>query len=71
MKLDRKILYLNAEFFGLIAVSTGLTSKVISFGVYLFWRSSLHLRVSAFHVLSGGTICGVFALISPFTVSNS
>ncbi|WP_219577754.1 hypothetical protein, partial [Vibrio parahaemolyticus] len=23
-----------------------------------------------FHVLSGGTICGVFALISPFTVSN-
>ncbi len=24
----------------------------------------------AFHVLSGGTICGVFALASPFTVSN-
>ncbi|MFW0986317.1 hypothetical protein ACEV8U_23130, partial [Vibrio parahaemolyticus] len=52
-------------------VSTGLASKVISFGVYLFWRSSLHLSVSAFHVLSGGTICGVFALISPFTASNS
>ena len=52
-------------------VSTGLTSKVTSSGVYLFWRSNLHLSVSAFHVLSGGTICGVFALISSFTVSNS
>ena len=49
----------------------GLTSKVISFGVYLFWRSPLHLSVCTFHVLSGGTICGVFALTSSFTVSNS
>ncbi len=52
-------------------VSTGLTSKVISFGVYLFWRSYLHLSVSAFNVLSGGTICGVFALISSLTAFNS
>ncbi len=48
----------------------GLASKVISFGVYL-WRSPLHLSVCISHVLSGGTICGVFALISPSTVSNS
>ncbi|MCC4225868.1 DUF3265 domain-containing protein [Vibrio campbellii] len=26
---------------------------------------------SVFKVVFGGTICGVFALISPFTVSNS
>ncbi|WP_219621748.1 hypothetical protein, partial [Vibrio parahaemolyticus] len=40
------------------------------FGVYRVLFLSLHLVKCAFHVLSGGTICVVFALISPFTVSN-
>ncbi|WP_218768486.1 hypothetical protein, partial [Vibrio parahaemolyticus] len=31
---------------------------------------ALHLVKCAFHVLSGGTICNVLALTSPFTVSN-
>ncbi len=43
---------------------------VKSFGVYWFRFFALHLNKCAFHVLSGGTICGVFALISTFTVSN-
>ncbi|MBS9844036.1 hypothetical protein, partial [Vibrio alginolyticus] len=51
-------------------VSTGLASKVKSFSVYWFLFQVLQLNGRAFHVLSGGTICGVFALASPFTVSN-
>ncbi|MCG6507878.1 hypothetical protein K6U15_14130, partial [Vibrio parahaemolyticus] len=51
-------------------VSTGLASKLKSFGVYRFRFLALHLKRSAFHVLSGGTICVVLALTSPFTVSN-
>ncbi|HFD4029376.1 TPA: hypothetical protein ACF3XQ_004548, partial [Vibrio parahaemolyticus] len=49
---------------------TGLASKVKSSGVYRFRFLALHLNGRAFHVLSGGTICGALALISPFTVSN-
>ncbi len=40
------------------------------FGVYRVLFLSLHLVKCAFHVLSGGTICDVLALTSPFTVSN-
>ncbi|WP_229627673.1 hypothetical protein, partial [Vibrio parahaemolyticus] len=45
-------------------------SKVKSFCVYWFLFLALHLTKCAFHVRSGGTICEVFALILPFTVSN-
>ncbi|EPM4752862.1 TPA: hypothetical protein ACN32H_004591, partial [Vibrio parahaemolyticus] len=48
----------------------GLASKVKNFGVYWFRFLALHLHGHAFHVLSGGTICGVSALTSAFTVSN-
>jgi hypothetical protein len=47
-----------------------LASKVKSFSVYWFLFQVLHLDGHAFHVLSGGTICGVSALTSAFTVSN-
>ncbi|MDK9520369.1 hypothetical protein, partial [Vibrio parahaemolyticus] len=46
----------------------GINGKI--FGVYRVLFLVLHLVKCAFHVLSGGTICGVFALTSPFTVSN-
>ncbi|MEK2104192.1 hypothetical protein WOB88_25465, partial [Vibrio parahaemolyticus] len=46
----------------------GINGKI--FGVYRFLFLVLHLVKCAFHVLSGGTIWGVFAFISPFTVSN-
>ncbi|HHY0378273.1 TPA: hypothetical protein ACVU3Z_004632, partial [Vibrio parahaemolyticus] len=49
---------------------TGLASKVIVFGVFWLLFLALHLNKCAFHVLSGGTICGVFVVILPFTVSN-
>ncbi|HGS4984523.1 TPA: hypothetical protein ACMDSY_004529, partial [Vibrio parahaemolyticus] len=39
-------------------------------GVYRFCCPALHLNGRAFHVLSGGTICGVSALTTPFTASN-
>ncbi len=42
----------------------------LKFSVYWLRFLALHLIGRAFHVLSGGTICGVFALDSPFTVSN-
>ncbi len=48
----------------------GLASTVKSFGVYWFRFLAFHWIKCAFHVLSGGTICGVFALTSSFTVSN-
>ncbi|WP_218064965.1 hypothetical protein, partial [Vibrio parahaemolyticus] len=51
-------------------VSTGLESKVKSFDVYWFLFLALHLIKCPFHVRSGGTRCEVFALLSPFTVSN-
>ncbi|WP_229613549.1 hypothetical protein, partial [Vibrio parahaemolyticus] len=37
---------------------------------YWFLFLALHLIKCAFQVRSGGTRCKVFALISPFTVSN-
>ncbi|HHY0483103.1 TPA: hypothetical protein ACVU4Q_004904, partial [Vibrio parahaemolyticus] len=48
----------------------GIGIKAQSFGVYRFRFLALHLNGRAFHVLSGGTICEVSALLSPFTVSN-
>ncbi|WP_237769239.1 hypothetical protein, partial [Vibrio parahaemolyticus] len=51
-------------------VSTGLASKVKSFGVYWFLFLTLRLNKCAFQVRSGGTRCVFFALISTFTVSN-
>ncbi len=48
----------------------GLASKVKSFSVYWFRVLALQRVKCAFHVLSGGTICGVFASTSPFTASN-
>ncbi|HHG3404499.1 TPA: hypothetical protein ACPVY1_003418, partial [Vibrio parahaemolyticus] len=41
-----------------------------NFGVYQFRFLAFHRIKCAFHVLSGGTMCGVFVSISPFTVSN-
>ncbi|HHC6680786.1 hypothetical protein, partial [Vibrio parahaemolyticus] len=49
---------------------TGLASEVKSLGVYWFLFLALHRIKCAFHVRSGGTRCKVFALLSPFTVSN-
>ncbi|HIF5693411.1 TPA: hypothetical protein ACX3DQ_004554, partial [Vibrio parahaemolyticus] len=46
----------------------GINGK--NFGVYQFRFLAFHWIKCAFHVLSGGTMCGVFASISPFTVSN-
>ncbi|HGF5057922.1 TPA: hypothetical protein ACF31P_004644, partial [Vibrio parahaemolyticus] len=46
----------------------GINGK--NLGVCLFRFLALHRIKCAFHVLSGGTICGVFALASLFTVSN-
>ncbi len=44
--------------------------RLKSFCVYWFLFLTLHLIKCAFRVRSGGTRCEVFALISPFTVSN-
>ena len=46
----------------------GIKGKIS--GVYRFLFLALHLIKCAFHVLSGGTICVEFVVISPFTVSN-